>query len=57
MLAGERAAARYANEEAMAYFEKAGQRLGTQPQATDHVRWRLAAGLGDVYRSMGRYAD
>lgn len=57
MQAGERATARYANEEAMAYFEQASELLEAQPHATDRQRWRLAAGLGDVYRSMGRYAD
>jgi predicted ATPase len=57
MRAGERATARYANEEAMAFFEQAAQLLKSQPSATDQLRWRLAAGLGDVYCSMGRYAD
>jgi predicted ATPase/class 3 adenylate cyclase len=57
MQAGERATARYANEEAMAYFERAAQLLEAHPDTADRLRWRLAAGLGDVYRSMGRYAD
>ena len=57
MKAGERATARYANEEAMAYFEQAALQLKAQPHATNRLRWRLAAGLGDVYRSMGLYAD
>ena len=57
MLAGEQAAARYANEEAMAYFEQAAQRLSTQPETTDRLRWRLAASMGDVYRSLGKYTD
>jgi predicted ATPase/class 3 adenylate cyclase len=57
MQAGERATARYANEEAMAYFEQAAEILKTLPDGTDHIRLRLAAGLGDVYRSIGRYAD
>jgi predicted ATPase/class 3 adenylate cyclase len=57
MQAGERATARYANEEAIAYFEQAAQLLKAHPDTADRLRWRLAAGLGDVYRSMGRYAD
>ncbi len=57
VLAGERAAARYANEEAISYFEQAAEQLRMLPEASDHLRWRLAAGLGDVYRSMGKYAD
>lgn len=57
MTAGERAAARFANEEAITFFEQAALQLKALPQTTDHLRWRLAAGLGDVYRSMGKYAD
>ena len=57
MLAGERAAARYANEEAITYLEQAAQRLGPLPEAPDSLRYRLAAGLGDAYRALGRYAD
>jgi tetratricopeptide (TPR) repeat protein len=57
MLAGERAAVRFANEEAVTYFEQAALQLGTLHQVDPLLRWRLAAGLGDVYRSMGRYAD
>jgi tetratricopeptide (TPR) repeat protein len=55
--AGERAAARFANEEAMTYFELAAQQLNRQPDAPDDLHWRLAAGLGDVYRVMGRYEE
>jgi predicted ATPase/class 3 adenylate cyclase len=57
VLAGERAAARSANEEAITYFEQAAHYLSAQPDAADRLRWRLAAGLGDVYRSGGRYVD
>jgi tetratricopeptide (TPR) repeat protein len=57
MRAGERATARYANEEAIAYFEEASQLMAEQPHVLAHLRWRLAAGLGDVYRSIGRYGD
>ena len=57
MTAGERAAARFANEAAINYFEQAAEILSTQPSIPDSVRWRLAAGLGDVYRALGRHAD
>jgi predicted ATPase len=57
VLAGERAAARYANEEAINYFEQAAFYLSAQPDTTDRLRWRLAAGLGDAYRSVGKYVD
>ncbi|MBN2391901.1 MAG: tetratricopeptide repeat protein [Anaerolineae bacterium] len=57
MTAGERAAARFANEAAITYFEQAAEILSMQPSVPDSIRWRLAAGLGDVYRALGRYAD
>jgi tetratricopeptide (TPR) repeat protein len=57
MQSGEKAMSRYANEEAIGYFEQAAQLLEDQPRILPQLRWRLAAGLGDVYRSRGRYAD
>ncbi|MBN2389958.1 MAG: tetratricopeptide repeat protein, partial [Anaerolineae bacterium] len=57
MTAGERATARFANEAAINYFEHAAEIMSTQPSVHDSIRWRLAAGLGDVYRAMGRHAD
>ncbi|MFN2111256.1 MAG: ATP-binding protein [Anaerolineae bacterium] len=57
MTAGERAAARFANEAAINYFEQAAEILSEQPSVPDSIRWRLAAGLGDVYRALGRYFD
>lgn len=57
VLAGERAASRYANEEARSYFEQAAELLVTQPEATDQLRWRIAAGLGDVYRFIAQYPE
>ena len=57
VLAGERAAARYANEEARSYFELAAQQLHSEIPVTDDFRWRIAAGLGDVYRELGQYAE
>lgn len=57
MTAGERAEARFANEAAIHYFEQAAEIMSTQSSISDSMRWRLAAGLGDVYRAMGRHAD
>jgi len=57
MTAGERAEARFANEAAIHYFELAAEIMSTQSAISDSIRWRLAAGLGDVYRAMGRHAD
>lgn len=57
LLAGERAAARYANQEARAFFEQAAQQLTALPDAAVDLRWRVAAGLGDVYRDLGQYGE
>ncbi len=57
--AGERAASRYANEEALAYFQQAAQQLLQLLPSTAisaSLRWRVATGLGDVYRFVGEYA-
>ncbi|MCP4542219.1 MAG: tetratricopeptide repeat protein [Chloroflexi bacterium] len=57
VMAGERATAQFANEEAIAYLEQAAQLLGTEPNTPDHTRWSIAVSLGDAYRSVGKYAD
>jgi len=57
VLAGERAVARYANEEAITYLEQAAHQLGNLPETPDSLRYCLAASLGDAYRALGRYAD
>ncbi len=57
VMAGKRAAAQYANEEAIVYLEQAAQLLSTEPDAPDYERWSIAASLGDAYRSIGKYAD
>ena len=56
-LAAEEAAGRQANEEALAYFQQAAVLLpsSASPQVTDTLRWRIAVGLGDVYRYLGEY--
>ncbi len=55
VLAGERAAAKNANEAALNYFEQATQLLSGE--VDNELSCRVAAGLGDVYRAMGRYND
>jgi predicted ATPase/class 3 adenylate cyclase/Tfp pilus assembly protein PilF len=57
ILAGERAAARSANEQAVCYFEQAAQRLSGGLESSLDLRWRVFTGLGDAYRSVGRYQD
>jgi tetratricopeptide (TPR) repeat protein len=57
LTAGEQAASKFANEEAISYFEQAAEQLSHQPDTDDSLRWRLAAGLGDTYRALGRYED
>ncbi|MGD2177482.1 MAG: AAA family ATPase, partial [Anaerolineae bacterium] len=55
IVAGERAAAQSANEQAVRYFEQAAQRLSEQPNTSIELRWRAVTGLGDAYRAVGRY--
>jgi tetratricopeptide (TPR) repeat protein len=55
VLAGERAAARYANEQAIDYFEQALRQLSEHVEASVETRWRLFTGLGDACRAAGRY--
>lgn len=57
ILAGEWAAARSANEAATSYFEQAANLLSHHPDVPNALRWRLVAGMGDVYQAMGRYDD
>jgi len=57
VLAGERAAARYANEEALSYFEQAAEQLATLPDEAIDLRFRVAAGLGDVHRALGHHTE
>jgi predicted ATPase len=64
VLAGERAAARSANEEAKTYFEEAISYLNQVPEhapalkdAEPKLHWQIVAGLGDVYRAIGQYSE
>jgi tetratricopeptide (TPR) repeat protein len=63
--AGEKARRAYLNEEAVGYFRRALERLGSQASGTDrelgtsHREWRLASlkGLGQTYHGMGQVAE
>jgi tetratricopeptide (TPR) repeat protein len=55
ILAGERAAARHANETAVTYFEQASDLLSAVPSAGDEMRYRITYGLGEVYQFVGKY--
>jgi predicted ATPase/class 3 adenylate cyclase len=55
ILAGERAAARHANETAVNYFEQASDLLSAVPTASDELRYRIAYGLGEVYQFVGKF--
>ena len=55
ILAGERSASRYANDTARSYFEQASDLLSAVPDASDQQRWRITAGLGEVYQFTGNY--
>lgn len=55
ILAGERAAARHANETAVTYFEQASDLLSAVPEADDELRYRISYGLGEVYQFVGKF--
>jgi predicted ATPase/class 3 adenylate cyclase/Tfp pilus assembly protein PilF len=55
ILAGERAAARHANETALSYFEQASDLFGAVPDLSDVTRYRITYGLGEVYQFVGKF--
>lgn len=55
--AGEKAAGQSRYEKAVRYFEQALHILSMVPQASELIRWRLAVGLGDFYRDIGKYNE
>ncbi len=55
ILAGERAAARHANDAAVSFYEQAADLLSAVPQAGDDARWRILSGMGEVYQFIGNY--
>lgn len=57
LVAGDQAASRYANEEAIIYYQKAAEFLPEVAQPDVEWRWRIAIGLGNVYLFVGKYAE
>ncbi|MCA9932571.1 MAG: tetratricopeptide repeat protein [Ardenticatenaceae bacterium] len=57
LTAGEQAAIRYANEEAQTHFRQAAKLMQSLEQVDPNWQWRMAVGLGDVYRLIGRYDE
>ena len=55
VLAGERAAARHANDVAVSFFEQASDLLGAVPDVGDEARWRIIHQMGEVYQFVGNY--
>jgi predicted ATPase/class 3 adenylate cyclase len=55
ILAGERAAARHANDVAVSFFEQASELLSAVPNVGDEARWRIIHQLGEVYQFTGKY--
>jgi tetratricopeptide (TPR) repeat protein len=57
VIAGEKAISRFANEEAASYFLQAAGLFDIKSNASEGLRWRIATGLGDAYRALGRHAE
>jgi predicted ATPase/class 3 adenylate cyclase/Tfp pilus assembly protein PilF len=55
ILAGERAAARHANDMAVSFFEQSAELLNAVPDVGDEVRWRIINQMGEVYQFIGNY--
>ncbi len=55
ILAGERAAARHANDVAVSFFEQAAELLSAVPDVGDEARWRIIHQMGEVYQFIGNY--
>lgn len=55
ILAGERAAARHANDVAVSFFEQASELLSAVPDVGDEDRWRIIHQMGEVYQFIGNY--
>lgn len=53
--AGERAAARHANDMAVGFFEQAIELLNAVPGVGDEARWRIIHQMGEVYQFIGNY--
>lgn len=53
--AGEQAASQHAVEESLEFFRQASEIVTQLPQPDAQWQWRIAVGLGDVYRFIGQY--
>ncbi len=56
LVAGERAVARDAHQEALSYFETAVELMGQLAKVAPMLRWRVICGAGDVQRMLGKFA-
>ncbi len=57
LLAGEKAISRNANEEALTHLQRAAEILSKHSEPDERAQWRIAVGLGDVYRFIGKYVE
>ncbi len=57
VIAGEKAVAQNASDEALVLLQRAADILEKQPNADEELRWQIAIGLGDVYRFVGKYVE
>jgi predicted ATPase/class 3 adenylate cyclase/Tfp pilus assembly protein PilF len=55
IIAGERAAARHANDGAVSFFEQAAELMSVVPNIGDEARWRIINQMGEVYQFIGKY--
>ena len=57
VIAGEKAVAQNASDEALVLLQRAANILEKQPLEDESLRWQIAIGLGDVYRFVGKYVE
>ncbi|RME59576.1 MAG: hypothetical protein D6790_10520, partial [Caldilineae bacterium] len=57
VLAGEKAAARFANQEARQSLDLAWRLVHEHPGQTERLIWRISAALGDVLQRLGDYGE
>ncbi|MBE2221597.1 MAG: tetratricopeptide repeat protein [Anaerolineae bacterium] len=57
ILAGEKSASHYANEEAVSHFQQAERYLTYLSEPNPEWQWRLGIGLGEAYRIMGLFDE
>ena len=57
ILAGEKSASQYANEEAVSHFQQAKRYLAYLSEPNPEWQWRIGIGLGEGYRIMGLFDE